>query len=264
MKNKYLLTIITCCYNSEKSIENCVKSVLKQITDDVEYLIIDGASTDNTLNILEKYSDKIRIVSEKDSGIYNAMNKGIDKAQGKYIIFMNSDDKLRDGALEVILNSVKTNRDCYYGDTETHYVAHGEDYSRIEIAEEDFHLLNKGVYYYHQSFWCTKKCLLKIGKFQEQYKLAADWDLMYRLNSAGCSFEHVNFVIADYYHGGSSYKWHVWENHLVRKNNKAYKFIDWYIIRDFIKFSKNAILDKIIGIDNHYLLIAKRKGFKKK
>ena len=262
--NNYLLTIVTVCYNSEKTIRNCVESVIKQLNDNVEYIIIDGASKDNTLNILKEYDSNLKIYSERDTGIYNAMNKGIDKANGKYILYMNSDDCLKEGVVDVILNAIKTDKDCYYGDTETHYMVGNDDYSRIEIGLEDFKLLPKNPLYYHQSFWCKKDKMIEVGKFKENdYKIAADWELMFRLYNSGCTFEHVNYIISDYYFGGVSAKWHVWERHRVRKNNNSYKYFDKYLIRDFLKFSKNAILDFILGNDKHNYLIAKRKGFKK-
>ena len=262
MDDKYLLTIITICYNSGKTIEKCIKSVIEQLTNEVEYLIIDGKSKDNTMEIINKYKDSVRVISEKDTGIYNAMNKGIANAKGKYIIFMNSDDQLRKDAISTILRSVKTDKDCYYGDTQTHYIANGKDYSRIEIAGEKLELLKKDPIYYHQSFWCTKEAMEKVGKFDESYRIAADWELMVKLYNRGCSFEHVNFVVSDYYFGGMSAKWHVGERHRVRKNNNLYKVFDKYIFRDFLKALKNLILDKIIGIDKHNMLIIKRKGYK--
>ncbi len=261
-KNNYLLTIITVCYNAENTIEKCIKSVTNQLNDSVEYLIIDGASTDNTLKIIDKYKRFLKCYSEKDSGIYNAMNKGIDKANGKYILYMNSDDQLKEGVINTILKAIKTNKDCYFGDTQTHYYVSHDDYSRIEIASENFNLLPKNPLYYHQSFWAKKEALIKVGKFDETFKIAADWELMFRLYGSGCSFEHINFVISDYYFGGASAKWHVMERHRVRKKNNAYKIFDKYIIRDFIKFSKDLVLNMIIGNDKHNLLIVKRKGYK--
>lgn len=92
MKN---VSIITVCYNSEADIENTIKSVVPFVSDIVEYVVIDGGSTDNTLQILNKYKNKISIlVSEPDKGIYDAMNKGIRKANGKWLIFINCGDEL--------------------------------------------------------------------------------------------------------------------------------------------------------------------------
>lgn len=262
-KNKYLLTIVTICYNAEKTIESCIKSVIKQLNDNVEYIIIDGASTDNTLEIVKKYEKNLTIYSEPDNGIYNAMNKGIDKANGKYILYMNSDDQLKDNVIDVIINSCKSDKDCYYGDTITHYMVGNDDYYILEKAIDNFKLLSKNPLYYHQSFWAKKEALIKVGKFDESFKIAADWELMIRLYKNNCSFEHINHVISDYYFGGASSKWHVMERHRVRKKNNIYKYFDKYMFRDFIKFSKNLILDTILGKDKHNYLIAKRKGYKK-
>ena len=92
--NKPTLTIVTVVYNGEMYIEDTIKSVLSQnCNDDIEYIIIDGASTDNTLNIVNSYKNEISyIISENDNGIYDAMNKGVLKASGNYIGFINADD----------------------------------------------------------------------------------------------------------------------------------------------------------------------------
>ena len=88
MKNKYRFSIITVSYNVEKTIEQAIQSVISQTYDNVEYIIIDGMSTDNTVDIIRKYESSIFFwVSEKDDGIYDAMNKGIDVATGDYITF---------------------------------------------------------------------------------------------------------------------------------------------------------------------------------
>ena len=87
------ISVITVCYNSENTIERTIKSVLSQTYQDIEYIIVDGLSTDKTLEIVNKYKDKIaKIISEKDTGLYDAMNKGIDNASGEYLMFLNSDD----------------------------------------------------------------------------------------------------------------------------------------------------------------------------
>ena len=87
------LSVITVVYNGEKYIEDAIKSVLSEKNDYIEYIIIDGASEDATLNIIEKYKNNIDVViSEPDEGIYDAMNKGIGVASGDYVVFLNSDD----------------------------------------------------------------------------------------------------------------------------------------------------------------------------
>ena len=91
------ITIITVCYNRKATIEKAIKSVLEQSYDNIEYIIIDGNSTDGSKDVIEKYQDKLTYwVSEPDSGIYNAMNKGINIATGEYLLFLNSGDLLID------------------------------------------------------------------------------------------------------------------------------------------------------------------------
>lgn len=100
------VSIITVCYNSEEYIEEAVKSVLFQTYQNIEYIIIDGKSTDGKLNIINKYKDRIsKIMSEKDEGIYDAMNKGAQVATGDIIYFLNSDDRLIDK--DVIMDAAK-------------------------------------------------------------------------------------------------------------------------------------------------------------
>jgi cellulose synthase/poly-beta-1,6-N-acetylglucosamine synthase-like glycosyltransferase len=100
-ENKPLISIITVVYNGEKFLEETIKSVINQTYDNVEYIIIDGGSSDGTIDIIKKYEDYIDYwVSEKDNGIYDAMNKGIDLATGIWINFMNAGDLFFDNTIE--------------------------------------------------------------------------------------------------------------------------------------------------------------------
>ena len=112
-------SIVTVCYNSDKTIEQTIRSVLAQTYQDFEYIVIDGASTDNTLNIVKRYSEKveyknkIRVYSEKDKGIYDAFNKGCRKAKGTYVWLVNSDDYIERDALSIVFEKVKAFSDAY-------------------------------------------------------------------------------------------------------------------------------------------------------
>ena len=111
-------SIITVCYNSESTIFETIQSVKNQTYTNYEHIIIDGSSTDNTLDIINKYknnSDKVKVISEPDNGIYNAMNKGIKLASGELIVFLNSDDTFESNALEIITNHYNSKIDIIYG-----------------------------------------------------------------------------------------------------------------------------------------------------
>ena len=90
------ISIITVCYNAQNTLERTIESVFSQTYKNIEYIVVDGASTDNTISILQKYNDKLRFISEPDDGLYDAMNKGIGLAEGDYVMFLNADDKFFD------------------------------------------------------------------------------------------------------------------------------------------------------------------------
>ena len=112
--DKPLVSIITVVFNSEKYLENTILSVISQAYDNVEYIIIDGGSTDGTIDIIKKYEDKLDYwISESDDGIYDAMNKGIDLVTGEWVNFVNSSDVLNGNAYTVILDClVKNSNKC--------------------------------------------------------------------------------------------------------------------------------------------------------
>lgn len=101
-----LVTVITVCLNSSKTIEQCIESVLQQTYENIEYIIIDGGSTDDTLNILGNYSNSIDYyISEPDRGLYHAMNKGLELASGEYILFLNSDDWYEQDCIQTLVTA---------------------------------------------------------------------------------------------------------------------------------------------------------------
>ena len=100
--NKKVITIITATFNADSWVENLIKSVIPQLTNKVEFIIIDGNSTDNTISLIQKYKEYIAYwCSESDNGIYDAWNKGIRKATGEWIMFLGADDLLQPGALDL-------------------------------------------------------------------------------------------------------------------------------------------------------------------
>src|ERR1700741_2610648 len=112
------LSVITVVFNNLRDIERTMLSVLNQTYPNIEYIVIDGLSNDGTLDIIRKYRDRIKLVSEKDNGIYDAMNKGLNMATGDYVLFMNSGDEIY--ATDTVSKVFATTEDAdiYYGETE--------------------------------------------------------------------------------------------------------------------------------------------------
>lgn len=199
--NKPLISIVTVVFNGEEFLEETIKSVLSQTYNNVEYIIIDGGSTDATLEIIKKYEDHIDYwVSEKDGGIYDAMNKGIDHVSGEWINFMNAGDTFyNDTVLENIFskNNFK-DIDVVYGDHKVIYP------KRTRIAKAgDINELWKGSQFCHQSAFVSAKTH-KVNKFNLSNRIGADFEFFYSLYKNKHSFKYVNIVVANYLAGGLS------------------------------------------------------------
>lgn len=183
MKNK--ISLITVCYNSEKTISETFESVLKQKYDNLEYIIIDGKSTDNTMNIINKYKSKFGnqmiIISEKDEGLYDAMNKGIKLATGDIIGILNSDDMFFD---DHVLNRINT----FFNENECDGL-----YSDLFLMEDNnLHIPSRKFisgslpYYFggmppHPTLYLSKKIYDEVGFYNVKYKIAADYDFIIRM-----------------------------------------------------------------------------------
>ncbi len=178
------VSIITVCYNSEKYIRSAIKSVLNQTYDNIEYIIIDGNSNDNTVTIINEYIDKISsFVSEPDKGIYDAMNKGIALATGDIVGILNSDDFFSNNTIiDKIVNSFEWNNiDSLYGDVR--FVNPGNDnkivryYSSKYFRNWMFHIGSSPA---HPSFYVKRSLFDKLGIYDPDFKIAADLDLLMR------------------------------------------------------------------------------------
>ena len=177
------ISLITVCYNSGKTIEDTFKSVQSQSYKDIEYIVIDGGSKDNTLELINQYKEIIDYtVSEKDKGLYDAMNKGIKKATGDVIGFLNSDDLFCDDmAVEKVMNVFNENSkiDSVYADI--YYVDQNntDKIVRKWITGKQ-KTFKKGWHPAHPTFYVKKHVYEKCGVFNLNYKLAADFELMLR------------------------------------------------------------------------------------
>jgi glycosyltransferase involved in cell wall biosynthesis len=199
-----ILSVITVVYNNAADIERTLLSVLNQTYSHIEYIVIDGASTDGTLQIIERYKDKIaRLVSEKDKGIYDAMNKGLGLATGDYVIFMNSADEFY--AADTVANVFATvaDADIYYGETEM-IGTDGESLGqRRHKAPENFTWrdFKYGMSISHQAIY-IKRSLVKV--YDPKYQLSADIDWILHAAKKAKAIVNVHQYVAKYKIGGMS------------------------------------------------------------
>jgi glycosyltransferase involved in cell wall biosynthesis len=218
-----LITIITVTKNSEKFLEATIKSVTNQTNKNFEYILIDGGSTDNTLNIIKKYQNKINYwVSEDDKGIYSAFNKGLSLSQGGYIGFVNSDDKLKKKALSILGKYIRQypDLDFFFGTVKKHWgVLHG--YKPWKI------FYSWGFYTSHSTgFYIKTESAKKIGYYNLKYKYSSDFDYLYRMivkfKMKGMAVKK-NELFGIFRRGGFSSKVrfidHVMEDYRIRINN---------------------------------------------
>lgn len=194
------ISIVTIVLNDKNNIERTIQSVLAQDIE-FEYVIIDGGSTDDTLDVIEKYKDKINIlVSEPDTGIYNAMNKAIDLVNGEWVCFMNSGDMFFDSnVLKKILPNLDDNVDIVYGDQEVRYISK----SKILKADKNIKDIWKGMVFSHQSCF-VKKDILKQYRFNESNRITADYELFNILYKANKRFKYIPMIVASVSTGGVS------------------------------------------------------------
>ena len=182
------ITLITVTYNSGKTIADCMESVLSQNYDNYEYLVIDGGSTDHTVEVIKQYEEKfqgrMRWVSERDKGIYDAMNKGIKMATGDVVGILNSDDYFTSSdVFETISKNFDISvSDAIYGDI--HFVHDGAPDKCVRYySSKLFHpfWLRFGFMPAHPSFYCKRSVFEQYGLYRLDYKIGADYEMMVRL-----------------------------------------------------------------------------------
>lgn len=211
------VTIITVCFNSEKTIEDTLKSVASQTYPDIEYIVIDGGSSDHTNELVKKYSDVVsNHVSEKDDGLYDAMNKGIEKATGDIIGIINSDDVFAsvNSVAQLMAGFTSEEVDAVYSDLV--YVSR-KDLTKITrlYSSKVFRrsLIRLGIMLPHPTFYAKKKAYDKFGLYKTDYRVAADFELIARFISNNIKINRVNEVTVKMREGGISSSSLVWRVH---------------------------------------------------
>lgn len=231
------ITIVTVCYNAEKTIERTIESVISQNYPNIEYLIIDGKSTDGTMDIVRRYETipYMRIVSEEDNGLYHAMNKGVNMATGDYILFLNSGDFLCDNKVIKEI-SKELCADIVYGNV-IRQKQYGEVLERYPGKYKVMWLLLQGKMVSHQVIFTKTSIMRQLG-FDESYKITADYNFLLRAKKKHCSMHYVdrNVSVVENVEGISSQH----ENlDLMRKEDdrslKEY-FPFWYLVLFPIKY----------------------------
>ena len=201
------VSIITACYNSESEIENTLRSVQFQTYDDIEYIIIDGASSDRTLEIIDKYREiTTKVISEPDSGVYNAMNKGINNSAGDLVFFLNAGDVfINETVVEKFANFAREKEAGILLGSILMLNRHtGENYFEKQEYIDKIQLIKKTVY--HPATFFRSEVFEKYGKYNEELKIAADyeWYVNYFQNGGNYSYLDTPVSIFDLGDGLSS------------------------------------------------------------
>ena len=240
-------SIITVTYNAGKVLEDTIQSVVFQTYRNVEYIIVDGGSTDNTLDVVHKYQERIcKVISEPDKGLYDAMNKGIRMATGDYLCFLNAGDELHENeTLQKIVYTLKGKElpDVIYGETaivdeEGHFL-----YMRRLSTPEHLHWksFKEGMLVCHQAFLARRELALA-NPYDLRYRFSADFDWCIRIMKQSKYLHNTHLTLIDYLNEGMTTQNHKASlKERFRIMTKHYGWIStilhhgWFVIRLFYK-----------------------------
>ncbi|MCR4648555.1 MAG: glycosyltransferase [Lachnospiraceae bacterium] len=238
MSEQLLFSIVTPSFNSEKTIKKTIESVLNQSYPNYEYIIVDGGSKDNTVKIIESYiplfGGKLRYVSEKDKGIYDAMNKGIDMARGEIVGIINSDDYYENDCLETVVKHYDPNKkyQVIYG--ALRFLDQAGEEIEISISKHNNH--KKMIF--HPSMFVSRNIYLDLFMYNTKFKYSSDLEFRYKLaKNSEIQYVPVYQVLSNYMIGGASYSTEA----KIETNEIEYKY--HYISR--MRFWINAIKFRI-------------------
>jgi glycosyltransferase involved in cell wall biosynthesis len=240
-------SIITVTYNAEKVLEDTIQSVIFQTYRNVEYIIVDGASKDHTLEIVNKYHNRInKVISEPDKGLYDAMNKGIQLATGDYLCFLNAGDKFHDSeTLQKVVHTLKGQElpDVIYGETaivdeEGHFLHMRRLSTPAHLNWKSF---KQGMLVCHQAFFANRELAIN-HLYDLQYRFSADFDWCIRIMKKAKCLHNTRLTLIDYLNEGMTTKNHkasLKERFCIMA--KHYGLIStilhhgWFVIRLFYK-----------------------------
>jgi glycosyltransferase involved in cell wall biosynthesis len=194
-----LVSVITIVFNGERHLEQAINSVLGQTYPNIQYVIIDGGSTDGSLDIIRKYAGRIDTwISEKDKGISDAFNKGLARCKGEIVGILNADDWYTPDAVAMVVSQMKDS-DIAFGDIQL-----WRDETKEAVVHGNIDMLQWEMSINHPTVFVRKDRYDKFGGFDLRYRCAMDYDLLLRLQINGCRFVYVNGLVANMRWGGMS------------------------------------------------------------
>ena len=236
-----MISIITIVFNSNKLLERTIQSIMSQTCKSFEYIVIDGGSTDGTLDIIKNYEKYIDVwCSSPDRGISDAFNKGIDKSSGDVIGILNAGDLFNVNTIEIVSNSFTNKEDYIYGNSVIRKEDGQIDRTITPINVKGFPY--KGMPFQHSALFIKKRVYEQIGGFDLSYKTAMDFELLLRIKNADCIGSYVNQTLSTYYRGGVS----------------DYNYIDGYVevLRASFKYNNNhfkILISFVFGLVRSYI-----------
>lgn len=228
-----LVSIITVCFNSEKTIKDSIESVLNQSYTNIEYILIDGNSTDKTVDLISSYEVefqkkgmKYNWVSEVDNGIYDAMNKGILKAKGEIIGILNSDDWYNINAVSEIVSTNNNQVNSIISGKRNKVNFEKKILSTIQNRKNIKKNIHRIMPINHPATFVHKTVYEKVGLFDTKYKLSADYDLIFRAYLANVKFLFTDKIIVNMRNSGATYQLTntfitAKEDYEIRRKNKV-------------------------------------------
>ena len=240
------VTVVTVTYNAEDYLENTILSIINQSYQNIEYIVVDGSSTDGTLDIVKKYGDEIDTwISEEDSGIYDAMNKAIDLANGEWIIFMNAGDSFyNDDVIQDVFEGVPEDVELVYGH---HAWKHKGRISTIYTRPLD--VMWQHISFSHQSLF-SRTSLMKKKKFDLSYKIVSDYEFYFSQYMQGRCFFNSDVIISAVSGGGLSdvsFVRRTYERWTVVKKYKKGLVVHKYYFKLLYRHLVVARVSKLLG-----------------
>lgn len=233
------LSIITVCLNNKEGLAKTLQSIFHQSFKDYEIILIDGGSTDGSVDLIRSYNEKIKYwISEKDNGVYHAMNKGIMKANGEYCLFLNSGDSLTNNEILQYVFSKEPEADIIYGNLIRQKGAKKYRINRYPDKLTLYHFYAPVASLHHQASFIKRTLFDQYGLYREDLKIVADWEFFFRLIILNnCKTRHINKNISIFDSGGMSSGGRNSEQHL--KDKILREHIPSRILSDYERFTRD-------------------------